>query len=93
MKIRYLLAALLLVPTLATPAMAHVPTNTNSNLARVGTKPIIGGDWQGYGIVGRQIAAPSWSAACTNDVGSQPCDEPMWVYGSPDYVAQFRNAF
>lgn len=28
-----------------------------------------------------------------NDVGPQQCDEPMWVYGSPDYVAQFKSAF
>lgn len=103
MKIRYLLAALLLAPSLTTQvlmpqvlmpqAMAHVRADKSSHLARTGTQPIIGGRWQGYGIVGRQIAAPPWSAACTNDLGSQRCDEPMWVYGSPDYVAQFRNAF
>ncbi|WP_050422591.1 hypothetical protein [Bradyrhizobium tropiciagri] len=98
MKIRYLLAALLLLPTLETEvlmpqAMAHVRADKSSHLARVGAQPIIGSRWQGYEIVGRQIAAPPWSAACTNDLGSQQCDEPMWVYGSRDYVAQFKNAF
>jgi hypothetical protein len=28
-----------------------------------------------------------------NDQGPQHCDEPMWVYGSRDYLAQFKNAF
>jgi hypothetical protein len=48
---------------------------------------------QGYGIEGREIAAPPWSFACMNDQGPQQCDEPMWVYGSPDYLAHFKNAF
>ncbi|MES5487800.1 hypothetical protein QMZ05_34055 [Bradyrhizobium sp. INPA03-11B] len=98
MKTTYLLAALLLAPSLTIQvlmpqAMAHVRTDKSGHLARVGTQPIIGSRWQGYEIIGRQIAAPPWSAACTNDLGSQQCDEPMWVYGSPDYVAQFKNAF
>ena len=45
------------------------------------------------GLVGREVAAPPWSFACMNDQGPQQCDEPLWVYGSPDYLAQFRNAF
>ena len=94
MKIIYLLAVLLLlVPSLATQANAHVRTDKSSNRAHVGTRPAMDGSLRRYGIVGRQIAAPPWSAACTNDAGPQQCDEPMWVYGSPDYVAQFRDAF
>jgi hypothetical protein len=45
------------------------------------------------GMVGREIAAPSWSAACASDQGPRQCDEPMWVYGSRAYVSRFRNAF
>ena len=81
MKIRYLLAALLLGPSLATPTTAQERTHKNVTRA------------QTYGIEGREIAAPPWSFACMNDQGPQQCDEPMWVYGSPDYLAQFKNAF
>jgi hypothetical protein len=42
---------------------------------------------------GREVAAPSWSAACMTDHGPTQCDEPMWVYGSPRAVARYRNAF
>jgi hypothetical protein len=45
------------------------------------------------GIVGREIAAPPWSAACMTDHGPSQCDEPMWVYGSPRYVKRFKSAF
>ncbi|QOZ34066.1 hypothetical protein [Bradyrhizobium sp. CCBAU 53421] len=93
MKIIYLLAALMLAPSLATQANAHARTGKGSDRTHVGAGPALGGGPQGYRIVGRQIAAPPWSAACMNDVGPRQCDEPMWVYGSPDYVAQFRSAF
>lgn len=45
------------------------------------------------GIVGRQIAAPPWSAACMSDHGPTECNEPMWVYGSPAEVSRYRGAF
>ena len=90
MKITYLLAALLLVPSFATQATAHVRTN-GSNRSHAGTRPAVGSRLQGYGIEGREIAAPSWSFACMNDQGPRQCDGPMWVYGSPDYLAQFKN--
>ena len=48
---------------------------------------------QAYGIEGREVAAPSWSAACMTDHGPSQCDEPMWVYGSPGALARYRNAF
>ena len=89
MKITYLLAALLLVPFFATQATAQ-----SSNRSHVGTRgPTVGNRLQGYRIEGREIAAPPWSFACINDQGQQQCDEPMWVYGRPDYLAQFKNAF
>jgi hypothetical protein len=81
MKMKYFLAALLLVPSLATPVTAHPRMDYSSDLP------------QAYGIEGREVAAPPWSFACTNDQGPQQCDEPMWVYGSPDYLAQFKDAF
>ena len=93
MKVICLLATLLLVPFLATQANAHVRTDKSSNRTHVGTRPAIGSPLRGYGIVGRQVVAPPWSAACMNDVGPQQCGEPMWVYGSPDYLAQFKDAY
>ena len=79
MKIKYILAASLL--TLATSVTAQARTSEQSALP------------QAYGDEGREVAAPSWSAACTTDHGPSECDEPMWVYGSPRAVARYRNAF
>jgi hypothetical protein len=93
MKITYLLAALLLVPSFAAQATTRVQTSKSSNRAHLGTRPIVGSRLQGYWIEGREIAAPPWSFACMNDQGPQQCDEPMWVYGSPDYLARLKNAF
>jgi hypothetical protein len=81
MKMKYLLTALVLVPSIAMSAMAPARTNKSRGLP------------QAYGIVGREVAAPPWSFACTNDQGPQQCDEPMWVYGSPRALARFKNAF
>ncbi len=78
MKIKYFLAAFLLAPSLAMSATAQARTNESSGLP------------QAYG---REVAAPSWSAACMTDHGPSQCDEPMWVYGSPRAVARYRNAF
>ena len=50
-------------------------------------------DTRARGVVGREVAAPPWSAACSSDQGPSQCGEPMWVYGSPAYVSRFRNAF
>jgi hypothetical protein len=82
-KITYVLAALLLVPSVAAQATTHVRTNKISDRAQVDTRPTVGSRPQRYRIEGREIAAPPWSFACTNDQGLQQCDEPMWVYGSP----------
>jgi hypothetical protein len=81
MKIAYLLAALLLAPSLATPTTAHEQTHKGSTRA------------QAYGIGGREIAAPSWSAACMTDQGPSECGQPMWIYGSSDPHARYGNAF
>ena len=43
--------------------------------------------------VGREVAAPPWSAACMTDHGPSECDEPMWVYGSPAAVSRYKSAF
>jgi hypothetical protein len=45
------------------------------------------------GFGGREVAAPSWSAACMTDHGPSQCDEPMWVYGSSSALARYKNAF
>ena len=46
-----------------------------------------------HGVVGREVAAPSWSAACITDHGPSQCDEPMWILGSRAYASRYRNAF
>jgi hypothetical protein len=79
MKMKYFLAALLLVPSLAAPAMVQARTQGTSTAPRA--------------TEGREVAAPSWSAACMTDHGPSQCGEPMWVYGSPDRVARYKNAF
>jgi len=81
MTIRYLLAALLLVPSLAMSAPAQARTNKTRGLP------------QAYGIQGREVAAPPWSFACMSDQGPRQCDEPMWVCGSPDALARYKSAF
>jgi hypothetical protein len=81
MKMKYLLAALLLAPSLAMSASAQARTSRTSG------KP------PAYGIDGREVAAPPWSAACMTDHGPSQCDEPMWIYGSPSALARYKNAF
>ena len=76
MKMRYFLAALLLLPSLAAPVTVQ---------ARSSSPP--------PAVEGREVAAPSWSAACTTDQGPSQCGEPMWVYGSPGKIARYKNAF
>jgi len=50
-------------------------------------------DSPAHGNIGREVAAPPWSAACSTDQGPSQCGEPVWVYGSPGYVSRFKNAF
>jgi hypothetical protein len=76
MKITYLFAALLLVPSLATPTTAQ--ERTHKSITRAQT----------HVIEGREIAAPPWSAACMTDHGPSECGEPMWIYGSSDAHAR-----
>jgi hypothetical protein len=81
MKIMRVVAALLLISSLATPTTAH--ERTHKSAARA----------QALGIVGREVAAPPWSAACMTDHGPSECGEPMWIYGSSDALTRYRNAF
>ena len=46
-----------------------------------------------FNDVGREVAAPSWSAACMTDHGPSRCDQPVWVYGTPAEVSRYRSAF
>jgi hypothetical protein len=80
MKIMHVMAALLLISSLATPT-AQERTNKSSSRA------------QAHGIGGREVAAPPWSAACMTDHGPSECGEPMWIYGPSDAIARYRNAF
>jgi hypothetical protein len=81
MKILQIATALLLVASLAAPTMAREHSHQRSARA------------QTHEIVGREVAAPPWSAACMTDHGPSECGEPMWIYGSSDARAAYRNAF
>jgi hypothetical protein len=81
MKMKYFLAALLLVTSLAMTATAQARTIKSS------------GPPQAYGIEGSEVAAPPWSFACMSDQGPRECDEPMWVYGSPRALTRYKSAF
>jgi hypothetical protein len=81
MKIMHFMAALLLVPSPATPTTAQERIRKSVTRA------------QPYRIEGRQIAAPPWSAACMTDHGPSECGEPMWIHGSRSEIARYRNAF
>jgi hypothetical protein len=80
MKMKSVLAALLVLSSLAMSAGAQARSNESG--ARPHTYE-----------TGREVAAPSWSAACMSDQGPSQCGEPMWVYGSPAAVSRYRNAF
>jgi hypothetical protein len=81
MKMKCLLAAVPLVLSLATSAAVQSQTPERHTMS------------QTYENGGREVAAPSWSAACMTDHGPSNCGEPMWVYGSPGAVARYRSAF
>jgi hypothetical protein len=81
MKTKCFLAALLLVPSLAMSATAQARTNERNGLP------------QATGTEGREVAAPPWSDACMTDHGPSQCGEPMWVYGSRDALARYKDAF
>jgi hypothetical protein len=80
MKMQHFAAALLL-SLLAVPAMGQARTRESS------VPP------QASGVEGREVAAPPWSDACMTDHGPSQCGEPMWIYGSPNTVSRYKNAF
>jgi hypothetical protein len=79
MKMKCLLAALLLVSSLAMPALVQARTQESSTP-------------QASRFAGREVAAPPSSAACMTDHGPSQCDELNWVYGSPGSLARDKNA-
>jgi hypothetical protein len=93
MKIIRVLSALLPVSSLATPTAAHERANKSGDRAHLGTRSPVGSQPQAYGIEGREIIAPPWSAACMTDHGPSECGEPMWISGSRSDIARYRNAF
>ena len=73
-------AALALVLSLTLSAAAQAQTNQRSAPPQASE-------------IGREVAAPPWSAACTTDQGPSQCGEPMWVYGSRGSLARYKSAF
>jgi hypothetical protein len=88
MKIMHVMAALLLASSLATPTQAQKRPNNGDAWAYIGTRSPVGSHPQPYGIAGREIIAPPWSAACMTDHGPSECGEHMWFYGSNDALAR-----
>ena len=80
MKMKYLLAASML--TLGMSVSAQARTYEHGVLSQLSKSE-----------EGREVAAPAWSAACMTDHGPSECGEPMWIYGSSDAIARYRNAF
>jgi len=81
MTTKSLPAALLVLASLALSAGAQARTTENNAQAPA------------YATGGREVMAPSWSAACMTDHGPSQCDEPMWVYGSRATTARYGNPF
>ena len=77
MEMKYLLATSLLALAMSATAQAR----TTEHVAPP------------HAYAGREVAAPSWSAACMTDHGPSDCGEPMWVYGSPRALSRYRDAF
>jgi hypothetical protein len=66
MKMKYFLAALLLVSSLGRPATVQAGTHESSNPPPQTSR-----------FTGREVAAPPSSAACMTDHGPSQCDELM----------------
>jgi hypothetical protein len=81
MKIYQFLTVLPFALSLAMPLAAQAQGERSVALARP------------YQTEGREVAAPSWSDACTTDQGRSQCGEPMWVYGSPVALSRYKSAF
>jgi hypothetical protein len=81
MKMRYFLAAPLLVASLAVSGAAYARNNEGNPPQRTSQAG------------GREVAAPPWSASCMTDHGPSECGEPMWVYGSRSTIERYKGAF
>jgi hypothetical protein len=81
MTTKFLPAALLVAASLAMSAGAQARSTASQALSPA------------YQTGGREVAAPSWSAACMTDHGPSQCGEPMWVYGSPAATARYGDPF
>ena len=66
MKMKYFLAALLVVSSLGTPATVQAGTHESSSLPQQTSR-----------FAGREVAAPPSSAACMTDHGPSQCEELM----------------
>jgi hypothetical protein len=86
MRMLHLLAALLLVPSLAMPVTAPARAKTRAARVFVGTRTTVGNQPRPYRSEGREIIAPPWSAACMSDHGPSQCGEHMWIYGSSEIL-------
>ena len=75
-------AALLVALTMTMPFTSQALANDSS--ASLHTRSL---------SLGREVAAPPWSAACSTDQGPRVCDEPMWVYGSPADISRYKRPF
>jgi hypothetical protein len=86
MKTTCFLLALFLVPSLAASTAAQARVNKTRIRPQI-ARP------QAFGMEGREITAPPWSAACMTDHGPSECGQHIWFYGSSDALARYRNSF
>jgi hypothetical protein len=89
MKIIHVLAALLLASSNATPTDAQERPNRSGAGAHIGARSPAGDHPQPYGIEGREIIAPPWSAACMTDHGPSECGEHVWFYANSGALARY----
>jgi hypothetical protein len=45
-----------------------------------------------FGREGREVAAPSWSAACMTDQGPSDCGESMGIHRAPEQYTPRRHS-
>ena len=83
MKIIRVLSALLLVSIFATPTAAHERANKSGARSHIGSRSPVDNQPQAYGIEGRDVIAPPWSAACPAMQKSIPVRRQCTEAGSP----------
>lgn len=97
MPVRTFVVVVALLFSSASGALADGPARTKAHHrhvhpAQVAVPPASGPSALG----GRLVAHPAWNIACNKrDSGTRalPCDQPVWVYGSPCEIGLGRGFY